>query len=68
MKRETVRLIARLSKRLKLTQGRIIDRAVYCMAFNNGIAGIDVDWKQESKKRGWSKELRDYLSHSVRNG
>jgi hypothetical protein len=67
MTRETIRLITNLSRRLKITRANVINQAVYRMAFNNGIAGIDQDWKQIAKERGLPDNVMDYLRNGVRH-
>jgi hypothetical protein len=59
MTRETVRLISRLSRILRLPSGRVIDQAVYRLAYQYDLAGVAADWRSGAIERfgkGWLKQ------------
>jgi hypothetical protein len=59
MTRETRNLIRRLSRILKLPSGRVIDQAVYRLAYQYDLAGVAADWRAVARERfgkGWLKQ------------
>ena len=57
MTRETRNLIRRLSRILKLPSGRVIDQAVYRLAYQYDLAGVAADWRAVARERfgkGWA--------------